>query len=65
MNLYPYLKGSLENLDYFSELADLALKNEFINILLDGLKVMQCKEFVLYSKGMRQKVSVSIAYAKI
>ena len=66
VNLYPYLSG-LENLDYFSRLADLKLtKKQLNNILVEcGLQSDAINKRVLtYSKGMRQKVGISIAYAK-
>ncbi len=66
VNLYPYLSG-LENLDYFCKLAGLKYsKNELENYLTDcGLEsTAQTKKVSGYSKGMRQKVGIAIAYAK-
>ena len=66
VNLYPYLTG-LENLDYFSKLAGLSFTTEELCKFL-----LQCglqndafeKNISEYSKGMRQKVGIAIAYAK-
>ncbi len=66
VNLYPYLTG-LENLDYFSKLAGLRFTTEELCGFL-----LQCglqndafdKNISEYSKGMRQKVGIAIAYAK-
>jgi len=66
VNLYPYLSG-LENLDYFCRLAGLMYSpNELIDFLNDcGLQSNAHKKRVSnYSKGMRQKVGIAIAYAK-
>jgi len=66
VNLYPYLSG-LENLDYFCKLADLKYsKNELAQFLSDcGLQNdAHNKRTESYSKGMRQKVGIAIAYAK-
>lgn len=66
VNLYPYLSG-LENLDYFCKLAGLQYsKTELQEILSTcGLQSeAQQKKVSEYSKGMRQKVGVAIAYAK-
>ena len=66
VNLYPYLSG-LENLDYFCKLACLQYsKTELQEILSTcGLQSeAQQKKVSEYSKGMRQKVGVAIAYAK-
>ena len=66
VNLYPYMTG-LENLAYFSKLAGLKYtKHEFEEILATcGLQVDAHKKKVsAYSKGMRQKVGIAIAYAK-
>ncbi|MEL6593838.1 MAG: ABC transporter ATP-binding protein [Bacteroidota bacterium] len=66
VNLYPYLSG-LENLDYFCRLAGLrydetALR-EFLQIC--GLQDEAVNQKVsTFSKGMRQKVGIAIAYAK-
>lgn len=66
VNLYPYLSG-LENLDYFCKLAGIKYNSdELSTILADcGLKAgVQHKRTETYSKGMRQKVGIAIAYAK-
>lgn len=66
VNLYPYLSG-LENLDYFCKLAGLQYsKTELQEVLSTcGLQSeAQQKKVSEYSKGMRQKVGVAIAYAK-
>mgnify|MGYP001464203773 FL=1 len=66
VNLYPYLSGS-ENLDYFCKLAGLKYsKSELENYLnICGLQSeAQHKKVSGYSKGMRQKVGIAIAYAK-
>ena len=66
VNLYPYLSG-LENLDYFCRIAGLSYSiNELIDILSEcGLQAEAHNTKVSdYSKGMRQKVGIAIAYAK-
>lgn len=66
VNLYPYLTG-LENLRYFCQLAGLSYrKDELIEFLLTcGLQTEAHHQKVSgYSKGMRQKVGIAIAYAK-
>lgn len=66
VNLYPYLSG-IENLDYFSSLAGLKYsKTELQNFLSTcGLQAdAHNKKVSDYSKGMRQKVGIAIAYAK-
>jgi ABC-2 type transport system ATP-binding protein len=66
VNLYPYLSG-LENLDYFCKLAGLKYnKSELQDFLRTcGLeKIAHVKKVSGYSKGMRQKVGIAIAYAK-
>ncbi len=66
VNLYPYLSG-IENLDYFSKLAGLTYKkSELSNFLIEcGLEPQaHAKRTSEYSKGMRQKVGIAIAYAK-
>lgn len=66
VNLYPYLSG-LENLDYFCKLAGLHYtKTDLENFLTTcGLQADAHTQKVSgYSKGMRQKVGVAIAYAK-
>ena len=66
VNLYPYLSG-IENLDYFCKLANLRYnKNELRSFLIEcGLnEIFHYKLTSSYSKGMRQKVGIAIAYAK-
>ena len=66
VNLYPYLTG-VENLDYFSKIAGLKFTtDQLCNFLLEcGLKELDFnKPMSEYSKGMRQKVGIAIAYAK-
>ena len=66
VNLYPYLTG-LENLDYFSKLAGLKFTYEQLYEFLFqcGLEKEAFNKSVSdYSKGMRQKVGIAIAYAK-
>ena len=66
VNLYPYLSG-LENLDYFCRLAGLKYsKSELTDFLKTcGLQNEAFNQRVSsYSKGMRQKVGIAIAYAK-
>ena len=66
VNLYPYLSG-IENLDYFCQLAGLKYsKTELQNFLSTcGLQTdAYFKKVSDYSKGMRQKVGIAIAYAK-
>ncbi len=66
VNLYPYLSG-LENLDYFCRLAGLSYSDkELKEFLLEcGLEgEAHSKKISTYSKGMRQKVGIAIAYAK-
>ncbi len=66
VHLYPYLSG-LENLDYFSKLAGLNYtKKELETFLCScGLDIKEHPKKVKgYSKGMRQKVGIAIAYAK-
>lgn len=66
VNLYPYLSG-IENLDYFCRLAGLKYtKTELQNFLTTcGLQSeAHHKKIADYSKGMRQKVGIAIAYAK-
>ncbi len=66
VNLYPYLTG-VENLDYFCKLAGLKYnKKELVDFLnACGLQTeAHHKKVSSYSKGMRQKVGIAIAYAK-
>ncbi|WP_299365939.1 ABC transporter ATP-binding protein [Winogradskyella sp.] len=66
VNLYPHLSG-IENLDYFCRIANLKYTKselkEFLNTC--GLETKAHKQKVSsYSKGMRQKVGIAIAFAK-
>lgn len=66
VNLYPYLTG-LENLDYFCRLAGLFYSTKDLQeyLSLCGLdEHVHSKKMSEYSKGMRQKVGIAIAYAK-
>ena len=66
VNLYPYLSG-VENLDYFSRLAGLKYTSAELTNFLNtcGLQAeAHAKRVSDYSKGMRQKVGIAIAYAK-
>lgn len=66
VNLYPYLSG-LENLDYFCKLAGLKYSRSELQEFLStcGLQPdAHQKKVADYSKGMRQKVGIAIAYAK-
>ena len=66
VNLYPYLTG-VENLDYFSKLAGLKFSSEQLEkfLLECGLDEGAFNKYISdYSKGMRQKVGIAIAYAK-
>lgn len=66
VNLYPYLTG-IENLDYFCKLAGLKYsKAQLKDFLLNcGLQEdAHQKKVSSYSKGMRQKVGIAIAYSK-
>lgn len=66
VNLYPYLSG-LENLDYFCRLAGLKYNRSELENYLEtcGLATeAHAKKVSGYSKGMRQKVGIAIAYAK-
>jgi ABC-2 type transport system ATP-binding protein len=66
VNLYPYLSG-IENLDYFCRLAGLKYSKAELQEMLAtcGLEEKAHQEKVSgYSKGMRQKVGIAIAYAK-
>lgn len=66
VNLYPYLSGK-ENLDYFCRLAGLRYNQGQLSALLSecGLQAdAHDRRTEGYSKGMRQKVGIAIAYAK-
>lgn len=66
VNLYPFLSG-LENLDYFCRLAGLRYTQVELTGFLTtcGLQPdAHARRVSGYSKGMRQKVGIAIAYAK-
>jgi len=66
VNLYPYLTG-IENLDYFCKLAGIHYSHAELSDILTTCGLQQDahdKKTETYSKGMRQKVSIAIAYAK-
>ena len=66
VNLYPYLTG-IENLNYFCKIAGEDYNEEaLLKILNDcGLdSYANNKKVGSYSKGMRQKVGIAIAFAK-
>ena len=66
VNLYPYLSG-LENLDYFCKLAGFKYNSNKLSSFLNecGLQESAHNKLIShYSKGMRQKVGIAIAYAK-
>lgn len=66
VNLYPYLSG-IENLDYFCKLAGLRYSKEKLEAFLTTCGLQEdahAKKVASYSKGMRQKVGIAIAYAK-
>ena len=66
VNLYPYLTG-VENLSYFCKLSGFKYNNKKLSKFLTecGLQENAHHKFISqYSKGMRQKVGIAIAYAK-
>lgn len=66
VNLYPYLSG-LENLDYFCKLANLKYSKAILENYLTRCGLQEeahHNKVATYSKGMRQKVGIAIAYAK-
>ncbi len=66
VSLYPFLSG-LENLDYFCHLAGIKKPKATLTEILSkcGLESEFHNQKVSeYSKGMRQKVGIAIAYAK-
>lgn len=66
VNLYGYLTG-LENLDYFCRLAGLKYSKSDLEEFLSTCGLQQeahHKKVSTFSKGMRQKVGIAIAYAK-
>ena len=66
VNLYPYLTG-LENLNYFCKIAGENYNDEALSKILNDcgldLEVIN-KKVGSFSKGMRQKVGIAIAFAK-
>jgi ABC-2 type transport system ATP-binding protein len=66
VNLYPYLTG-IENLHYFCKLAGKNYNTEELSDILSTCGLQEDshhKRAGNYSKGMRQKVGIAIAYAK-
>lgn len=66
VNLYPYLSG-LENLDYFCKLAGQKYTVVELSAFLSECGLVEKAHKMstsTYSKGMRQKVGIAIAYAK-
>lgn len=66
VNLYPYLTG-LENLNYFCKIAGEDYNDEALSKILNdcGLDSDAINKKVgSYSKGMRQKVGIAVAFAK-
>lgn len=66
VNLYPYLTG-IENLSYFCKLSGITYKKEELASFLSQCGLQDNahhKRTAGYSKGMRQKVGIAIAYAK-
>ena len=66
VNLYSYLSG-IENLDYFCKLSGFDYNTDELSNFLNecGLQTSaHNKRISSYSKGMRQKVGIAIAYAK-
>lgn len=62
-NLYPHL-SAYENLEYFLSLAHISRSPEEISLSLDEVKLApeaRKKPLSSYSKGMRQKVAISLA----
>ena len=66
VNLYPYLTG-LENLNYFCKIAREDYNDEALSKILNDCGLDSdaiYKKVGSYSKGMRQKVGIAIAFAK-
>lgn len=66
VNLYPYLSG-IENLDYFCKLAGFKYSHKELTDFLSACGLQNSahsNRVSTYSKGMRQKVGIAIAYAK-
>ena len=66
VNLYPYLTG-IENLNYFCKIAGEVYNDEALSKILNDCGLdsnVINKKIGSYSKGMRQKVGIAIAFAK-
>ena len=66
VNLYHYLTG-IENLNYFSKIAGEDYNDEALSKILNDCGLdsdVIGKKVGSYSKGMRQKVGIAIAFAK-
>ena len=66
VNLYPYLTG-IENLNYFCKIAGEDYNDEALSKILNDCGLdsdVIDKKVGSYSKGMRQKVGIAIAFAK-
>ena len=66
VNLYPYLSG-VENLDYFCKLSGFSYDQNKLSEILNECGLQNDAHHKLvssYSKGMRQKVGIAIAYSK-
>ena len=66
VNLYHYLTG-IENLNYFSKIAGEDYNDEALSKILNDCGLdsdVIDKKVGSYSKGMRQKVGIAIAFAK-
>ena len=66
VNLYPYLTG-IENLNYFCKIAGEDYNDEGLSKILNDCGLdsdVINKKVGSYSKGMRQKVGIAIAFAK-
>ena len=66
VNLYHYLTG-IENLNYFSKIAGEDYNDEALSKILNDCGLdsdVINKKVGSYSKGMRQKVGIAIAFAK-
>ena len=66
VNLYPYLTG-IENLNYFCKIAGEDYNDEALSKILNDCGLDSdaiYKKVDSYSKGMRQKVGIAIAFAK-
>ncbi len=66
VSLYPYLTG-VENLNYFCSLAEIKNSTVELKEILSKCGLQEDfhdKKVSEYSKGMRQKVGIAIAYAK-